>query len=82
MSNEITMSVSGMTRTKDEKAIYILFSDAEKSAEFALPGCRMISNKGFDMVEIKQLEEYIDNEQDKIYRMAKEINPIKAMMKD
>lgn len=72
MNNEITMSVSGMTRTKDEKAIYILFSDAEKSAEFALPGCRMISNKGFDLEEIRQLEEYIDSEQDR--RVSEGVN--------
>ena len=81
MSSEITMSVSMMTRNKDNKAIYVLFTDGDKSAEFSLPGINLISNKGFDIKEIDELKRYIDNEQDKIFKLAKEINPIKAMMK-
>ena len=33
------------------------------------------------MVE-KSLKEYVDNEQDSIYAMAKGVNPIKALMGD
>lgn len=81
MSSEITMNVSSMTRNKDEKAIYIQFNDKEKTAEFTLPGCKLISNKGFMPDELEQLKLYIDNEQDSIYKMAKTVNPLRAIMK-
>ena len=80
MSNEIKMSVSSMTRTKDSKAVYVMFSDNEKTAEFTLPGCRVVSNAGFTMEEIDQLKDYITNEQDSIYALAKQVNPMKAFM--
>ena len=80
MNNEIKMSVSSMTRTKDDKAVYVMFSDGDKSAEFSLPGCKVVSNKGFTAEEIEQLKDYIDNEQDNIYSLAKQVNPMKAFM--
>jgi len=82
MSNEIMMSVSSMTRTKDSKAVYVMFTDGDKTAEFSLPGCKVVSNKGFTMEEIDQLKDYIDNEQDSIYSRAKKVNPMKAFMGD
>ena len=82
MSNEIKMSVSSMTRTKDSKAVYVMFSDNEKTAEFSLPGLKIVSNKGFTDEEIDQLKDYIDNEQDYIYALAKQVNPMKAFMGD
>ena len=36
MSSEIKMSVSSMTRTNDSKAVYILFQDKDRTAEFLL----------------------------------------------
>lgn len=81
MSNELTMSVSCMTRNKDEKAIYILFSDGQRNAEFAIPGCKLISNNGFTQDEINQLMDYINSEQDQIHKLSKEANPIRGMMR-
>ena len=80
-NSQITMSVSGMTRTKDDKAVYVLFTDNNKSAEIAIPGCRVVSNKGFTTDEMNQLMEYVKSEQDTIFEMAKKVNPIYAMMK-
>ena len=80
MSNEIKMSVSSMTRTKDSKAVYVMFSDNEKSVEFSLPGCSLVNNKGFSDEEIAQLKDYVSNEQDYIYSLAKQVNPMKAFM--
>ena len=80
MNSEIKMSVSSMTRTKDSKAVYVMFEDAGKSAEIALPECRIVSNKGFDDEEISLLLDYVKNEQDSIYDLAKQINPMKAFM--
>ena len=82
MSEELRMSVSSMTRTKDSKAVYILFTDGEKSAELTLPECKVISNKGFTDEEIAGLKYYISSDRETIYAMAKKVNPMKAMMKD
>ncbi len=80
MNDEIRMSVSGMTRTKDSKAVYVMFQDGDKNAEIALPECRLVSNKGFSDEEIAQLTDYVSNEQDSIFELAKGINPMKAFL--
>ena len=69
-----------MTRTKDSKAVYVLFQDGDKSAEIAIPECRLVNNKGFSDEEIAQLTDYVQNEQDSIYELAKKINPMKAFL--
>ena len=81
MNKDINMSVSSMTRNKDKKAVYVFFQDGDKTAEFILPGCELVKNKGFSDDDIRQLKDYIDNEQDSIFAMAKQVNPIKAMMR-
>lgn len=80
MNKDITMSVSSMTRNKDKKAIYVLFRDGEKTAEYCVPGCELVRNNGFSDEEIKSLKEYVENEQETIFAMAKEVNPLKAIM--
>ncbi len=82
MNNEIKMSVSMMTRTKDKKAMYVQFQDNTRMAEFELPELKLLYNKGFSDEEINQLMDYIKNEMDYIYSLSKKVNPIKAMMKD
>ena len=76
------MSVSSMTRTKYNKAVYVLFQDRDKNAEFSLPGCKLLNNRGFSTEEISQLKDYINNEQERIYSLAKEVNPMRAFMGD
>ena len=80
MNKDIKMSVSSMTRNKDKKAIYVFFQDGDRTAEFTLPGCELVKNKGFSDDDIRQLKDYINNEQDTIFAMAKQVNPLKAMM--
>lgn len=80
MSEELKMSVSSMTRTKDNKAVYILFTDGDKSAELTLPERKVINNSGFTDEEIAGLLFYIRNNQETIYALAKKVNPVKAMM--
>lgn len=82
MNSEIKMSVSSMTRSDDKKGVYVLFTDGDKSAEFVVPGSKVINNKGFDEEELKQLRDYVDNEQDYIFSLAKTVNPMKAFMGD
>ena len=60
--------------------VYVLFQDGDKSAEISLPGCSLISNHGFSDEEIAQLTDYVENEQDSIYELAKQINPMKAFL--
>lgn len=57
-----------------------LVQSKNKSAEFVVPGCRVISNKGFTEGEIQQLHDYVDNEQDYIFSLAKTVNPMRAFM--
>ena len=80
MNSEIKMSVSSMTRTKDNKAVYILFEDGTKNAEFCLPEGKLVSNSGFSDEEIAQLKDYVDNEKDSIYELARQVNPMKAFL--
>ena len=69
-----------MTRTKDSKAVYVLFDDGDIKAEIALPDCRFVSGRGFSDEEIAQLMDYVKNEQDSIFELAKGINPMKAFL--
>ena len=69
-----------MTRTKDSKAVYVMFQDGDKNAEIALPECKLVNSKGFSDEEISQLMDYARNEQDSIFELAKGINPMKAFL--
>ena len=80
MNQEIKMSVSSMTRSGEEKAIYVLFQDGEKSAEITAPECRLVSSSGFDDEEINQLIAYVKREKETIYALAKDVNPLKAFL--
>lgn len=82
MNSEIKMSVSSMTRLGDKKAVYVLFTDGKSSAEFTVPDCKLIHSNGFDEEELKQLKDYVENEQDSIFCLAKGIDPIKSFLGD
>lgn len=81
ISENIKITISGITRTEDSKAVYVLIEDKTKTAEFSIPGCKIIRNNGFDVNEIGELKDYIDGNQDEIFKLAKGINPFRAMMK-
>lgn len=82
MNSEIKMSVSSMTRKDEKKGVYVLFTDDEKTVEFIVPDGKIVSNNGFAEDELRQLKEYVLNEQDYIFSLAKTVNPIKAFMGD
>ncbi len=81
MNENLKMSVSSIVAKGKEKRIYIQFMDGEKNAEAVLPGGKIIYNKGFSEEEVAVLETYIKSEEKQIVKMAKEVNPIKAIMK-
>lgn len=74
------MNISSLIRKDGDKAIYVLFSDRDKEAEFVVPEGRLLNNKGFSEEEIAKLKNYLDNEQDYIYSVAKKVNPMKGFM--
>ena len=80
MNEEIKMSVSSMTRKDDNKAIYVMFEDRAKKAEFVLPEGKLLNNEGFTDEETAQLKDYVLNSQDEIYSVAKKVNPMKGFM--
>ena len=80
MNTEISMTVSTMTRQGDDKAIYVVFTDGDKSAEFVVPEDRLLKNNGFSEEEIASLTDYVVNEHDSIYSIAKKINPMKSFL--
>lgn len=80
MSENIRMSVSSLTRTETNKAVYVLFEDGKKTAEFALPELKLLRNEGFSEEEIDRLREYADGERESIFSMAKAVDPMKAFL--
>ncbi len=80
MNQEIKMSVSSFIRKDGDKAVYVMFYDGEKNAEFVLPDCKLLKNNGFAKEDIDQLLKYVDNERETIFNMAKNVNPIKGFM--
>lgn len=81
MNSELKMSVSSMTRKRDKKGVYVLFTDGPNSAEFLVPDCSVIKSTGFSNDELEQLKDYLHNEQDYIFSLAKDVNPIRGFMK-
>lgn len=81
MAEELKMTVSGIVPKDGRKNVYVVFEDGVRRAEGSVPDCEIINNKGFEEDEVKMLELYMKQQQDQIREMAKEINPIKALMK-
>ena len=46
-----------------------------------MPDCVITVNDGFEEDEVKMLELYMKQNQDTIRDLAKDVNPIKALMK-
>ncbi len=82
MDHEIRMSVSSVTRTGEQKSVYVLFQDGEKSAELLVPDCKVVYNRGFSEEELEQLKAYGQQETETIFALAKNVNPIKAFLNE
>ena len=81
MSEELRMTVSGIVPKDGRKSIYVVFEDGKRKAEGYVPDCVITKNEGFEEDEIKMLELYMKQQQDTIRTLAKDVNPIKALMK-
>ena len=82
MNSEMKINISPITRLGDKRVAYVLFTDKSANAEFIIPGGELVDSKGFDEKELAELKEYLDREQDYLYSVAKEINPMRSFMKD
>ena len=82
MNSEMKMNVSPVTRLGDKRVAYVLFTDKSSSAEFIIPSGELLNNKGFDEKELAEMKEYLDSEQDHLFQVAKELNPMRSFMKD
>ena len=74
------MNVSLMARSKDSKGIYVEFKDGKKRCEIVVPGVKIINNSGFTPDELKTLVDYVKNDIDHIYSIAKSIDPVKNFL--
>lgn len=82
MNSNMKINVSPVTRLGDRRVAYVLFSDGDSGAEFIIPGGELVNSKGFDEKELAEMKEYIDNEQDYLCSVAKELNPMRSFMRD
>ena len=81
MNDELNMSVSPICVKDGNRYAFVSFTDGTRSAEGKIPDCKVISNKGFSEAEVRQLEEYMQNELPKLKQMAAGINVLGALMK-
>lgn len=79
--DELKMTVSGIVPKDGRQNIYVVFEDGMRRAEGSVPDCVITTQNGFKEDEVKMLEFYMKQEQDTIRELAKQINPIKALMK-
>ena len=79
--DELKMTVSGIVPKDGRPNIYVVFEDGKRRAEGSVPDCAITAQTGFEEDEIKMLELYMKQNQDTIRDLAKDVNPIKALMK-
>ena len=82
MNTEMKINVSPVTRSGDRRVAYVLFSEGDSGAEFIIPGGELLNSKGFDEKELAEMKEYLDSEQDNLFQVAKELNPMRSFMRD
>ena len=80
MSEDVKMSVSAPVMKGNDKIVYVVFEDVAVSAEFEAPSGKLVKNTGFAEEDIAVLKDYILNNWDIIFDMAKGIDPMKAFL--
>ncbi len=79
-NDELRMQVSPICDKNGEKIAYVTFSDAVRQAEGEIPKCTIISSVGYTDDEVNALELYMKQNLDMLKDLAKDLNPIKAML--
>lgn len=79
---QVNMSVSAICQTdKGEKYAFVSFTDGVRTAEGKIPDCKITKNDGFAMLEISQLEKYLQENLQDLKKMASGVNIFEAFMK-
>lgn len=73
---EVKLTHSGILVKKGKRHVSVRFERGEDVAEASLPECRVTKSHGFSEEEIKGLENYLELENDNIFKKAKQINHI------
>lgn len=82
MNDELKMSVSPICSKDGKKYAFVSFTDGSRTAEGKIPDCKIISNEGFSEDEVRQLEDYMNQELAQIKKMAAGINIMHSFMGD
>ncbi len=82
MNEELSVLVSGICGTQEERYAYVSFADGERKAEGKIPDCVILSNTGFSEEEVAVLELYMKQELVTLKKMASGINPVRAFLKE
>lgn len=80
---ELNMSVSAVCQTeKGEKYAFVTFSDGVRTAEGRIPECKLLRNDGFAVIEVQQLEKYMQEHLPELKKMAAGIDIFSAFKGD
>lgn len=78
-NGELNMSVSAICQNdKGEKYAFVTFSDGVRDAEGRIPECKIITNNGFAVIEVDQLEKYMRDNLTDLKKMAAGIDIFSA----
>lgn len=78
-NGELNMSVSAICHNeKGEKYAFVTFSDGVRDAEGRIPDCKIISNNGFAVIEVQELERYMKQHLTELKKMAAGIDIFSA----
>lgn len=80
--NELKMTISGIIAKDDKKVACVHFEDEASFAEGYIPDCKIEKSEGFTAEEIELLEAYMKDNLETLKRYAKDVDPIRSMMKE
>ncbi len=76
---ELNMSVSAICQNdKGDKYAFVTFTDGVRSAEGRIPECKIINNSGFAVIEVQELEKYMQDHLKELKKMAAGIDIFSA----
>ena len=79
MENELNMTISAVCVKDGKQYAFVSFTDGKRTAEGKIPECRILSNTGFEVHEVEQLERYMKRELTQLKKMAAGIRLIDAL---
>ncbi|MCR5655582.1 MAG: hypothetical protein K6G07_08110 [Lachnospiraceae bacterium] len=78
--DSLKLSVSPIVQKDGKRLAYVTFEDADRSAEGAIPDCKILKNRGFTNEEASMLENYMKDNLVQLKKMAAGVNVMDAFM--